>query len=249
MNAVILAGALNSGSLRTVSTARYEAEIEIAGRPMLDYVVLALQEVSAIDRIVVVGSAQMVSAEIAGPKVIPVESGITMIDSLLKGINALNTVEPILVATSDIPLITREAVEDFLKRCQQIPGDIYYSFVPKENNEAKYPEVQRTYVTLKDGTFTGGNLALIAPSVIQDNQAMLRRAADLRKKPVQLCKMLGWRYLLKLITGRLTIQEIEQRVNSAFKIQAVGVVSPYPEVGIDVDKPSDFRLATKVLSK
>lgn len=249
MDAVILAGALNSGSLRAVSSAEYEAAIEIAGRPMLDYVVQALKNVAALRRIVIVGNESALTPAIREQVSAVIEPGATLIDSLIQGLHAINATEPVLVATSDIPLITREAVEDFLSRCRRKDGEIYYSFVPKEQNEAKYPGVQRTYVTLKEGTFTGGNLALIDPRVIRDNAPMLRKAALLRKKPWQLCKMLGWRYLWKLLWGRLTIAEIEQRVTAIFAIKAVGVISPYPEVGIDVDKPSDFRLASEVLSK
>ncbi|TCL76343.1 GTP:adenosylcobinamide-phosphate guanylyltransferase [Hydrogenispora ethanolica] len=249
MDAVILAGALNSGPLRAVSSAQYEAAIEIAGRPMLDYVVKALQNVASIRRIIIVGNESAVAPEIRRQAVGVIEPGGTLVDSLIGGLNALQSAEPVLVATSDIPLITREAVEDFLSRCSRIPGDVYYSFVSKELNEAKYPGVQRTYVTLREGTFTGGNLALIAPRVVEENAEMLRKAALLRKKPWKLCQMLGWRYLWKLLCGNLTIAEIEQRVRSVFGIRAVGIISPFPEVGIDVDKPSDFRLATEVLSK
>ena len=167
----------------------------------------------------------------------------------MNGLNVLEAQTTVLISTSDIPLITTEAVEDFLERCGKCDGDIYYSFVPKEINEAKYPGVERTYVKLSEGTFTGGNLVLLSPKAFRGNMEMIKKAAQLRKKPIQLCRMLGWRYLIKLIFGNLTIPEIEERVRQSFKIKAVGIVSPYPEVGIDVDKPSDFHLATQVLSK
>jgi GTP:adenosylcobinamide-phosphate guanylyltransferase len=249
MDAIILAGGLNSGSLRQVSSAQYEAEIEIAGRPMLDYVILALKNVKAINRIIVVGSPSILSEDIKKSINIIASPGDSLIDSLTNGLNHLNTGEPVLVLTSDIPLITKEAVEDFLGRCKERKGDVYYSFVSKERNEEKYPGVQRTYVKLREGTFTGGNLVLLAPKIIKDNRDLLLKAATLRKKPIQLGKLLGWRCLFYLLIGKLTINAIEKRVLRTFNINAVGVISPYPEVGIDVDKPSDLRLAKKVLSK
>lgn len=249
MNAVVLAGGLNSGSLRQASLAQYEAEIEIAGRPMLDYVILALRKVQAINRILVVGSETVLSKDIKKEISDIVQPGKTMVDSLVNGLNALNTNEPVLVVTSDIPLITKEAFEDFLERCGRRQADVYYSFTSKESNDQKYPGVQRTYVKLKEGTFTGGNLVLMSPRVIRDHMEMLTKATLLRKKPLQLCSMLGWKHLLKLLLGELTIGEIEERVTRIFKFSAVGVISPYPEVGIDVDKPSDLVLARKVLSK
>lgn len=250
MNAIVLAGAPNKGALRQVSPVQYEAEIEIAGRPMLEYVVLALERVQSINQIVIVGYESMLSTNgSAGKHFTFVKPGPSVIESLENGINALNSEEPVLILTSDIPLITQEALEDFLHRCSGQAGDIYYSFVPKTINDQKYPGVQRTYVRLKEGTFTGGNLVLLSPEIIRKKLTTLTKAIALRKKPLQLCRMLGWWYLCKLLFGTLTIKEIEDRVAEVLGVKAVGIVSPYPEVGIDVDKPSDLKLAREVLTK
>ncbi len=249
MDAIILAGGLNSGPLRRVSPVQYEAEIEIAGRPMLDYVISALRSVSSISRIVVVGPESMLSEEIKKSVDLIASPGKSSIDSLINGLELLNTSNPVLVLTSDIPLITKEALEDFLERCRKRKGDIYYSFVSKELNDQKYPGVQRTYVKLREGIFTGGNLVLLAPRIIKDNGDLLKKAAALRKKPIQLGKLLGWKCLFLLLIGKLTIGEIEERVSKMFNFNAVGVISPFPEVGIDVDKPSDLKLANEILSK
>ncbi len=250
MYSIVLAGAPNKGPLRQVSPAQYEAEIEIAGRPMLEYVVLALERVQSIKKIVIVGSESMLSnSKSKKEQFIFVKPGSSVIDSLENGISTLNVREPVLILTSDIPLITKEALEDFLERCQDRPGDIYYSFVPKTINDQKYPGVQRTYVRLKEGTFTGGNLVLLSPEIIHEKFPTLKKAVALRKKPLKLCAMLGWWYICKLILGVLTIKEIENRVAEIFGIKAVGIVSLYPEVGIDVDKPSDLKLAREILTR
>ena len=249
MDAIILAGALNSGPLRDLSPAQYEAEIIIAGRPMLDYVICALESVPEIRRILVVGHEQMISEDVRTRVDLVAEPGDSAIDSLSNGLQALASEEPVLIITSDVPLITREALEDFLERCRQRRGDLFYSFVPKEINEQKYPGVRRTYVKLAEGTYTGGNLALLSPVAVKGNIELLKKATILRKQPIKLCKMLGWRYLLKLIFGRLKISQIEERISAVLHFKAVGIISPFPEIGIDVDKPSDLRLAQEVLSK
>lgn len=248
MDAIILAGALNSGPLRKVSPAEYEAEIEIAGRPMLEYVVAAVSQVPRIQRIIVVAPDGALSPESKAKISALVPPGKKMIDSLNNGIKAFNTTEPVLIITSDIPLITPEALNDFLDQCARRQEDVFYPVVSKEVNEQKYPGVQRTYVKLREGTFTGGNLVLISPRVIQNHMEMLNKAVLLRKKPLQLCAMLGLIYLFYLLIGRLTIRDIEKRINKSFNFTAVGIISTYPEVGIDVDKPSDLELANQVLS-
>jgi GTP:adenosylcobinamide-phosphate guanylyltransferase len=249
MDAVILAGALNNGTLQRLSTAAYEAEIEIDGRPMLDYIIMALKKVAVIDRIVVAGPERVVSKESRSLIFQRVESGESMIDSLINGLNILNGDSSVLVVTSDIPLLTKEAVEDFLANCKKYNGDVYYSFIAKENCEAKYPGVSRTYVKLREGAFTGGNIALISQKVIRGHIEMLKKAVSMRKKPFQLGALLGWKCLIHLLLGKITIEEIEKRIDQVFKFKAVGVVSIYPEIGIDVDKPSDLILARRILTK
>jgi GTP:adenosylcobinamide-phosphate guanylyltransferase len=249
VDAIILAGALNTGALQNESPERYEAEIQIAGRPMLDYILAALKDVSEIERIVVCGPEKAVSEKLKNLVYKRVEPGTTMIDSLISGLNEIDAAGSVLVTTADIPLLTADAVRDFLKNCRKRNGDVYYSFISKENCENKYPGVTRTYVKLRDGIFTGGNIALISEKVIRENAAMLKRAVSMRKKPLQLCRMLGWKFFINLLLGNLSITQIERRVSQIFYFTAVGVVSNYPEIGIDVDKPSDLKLARDILAR
>jgi GTP:adenosylcobinamide-phosphate guanylyltransferase len=249
MEALILGGALNSGPLRKISCAQYEAGINIAGRPMIDYVISALKNVPVISRIIVVCDESVLSETIKKQVTLIIKPGKTLLDSLNNGLRVMDSREPVLVLTADIPLISREALEDFLLRCKQKEADVYYSFVPKEVNDQKYPGVKRTYVKLREGVFTGGNLVLLSSEVIRNHTAILNKAVLLRKKTIQLCLMLGWKYLFYLLVGRLTIRQIEEQVAKILKIKAIGVISSFPEVGIDVDKPSDFHLVSKALSK
>ena len=75
---------------------------------------------------------------------------------------------------------------------------------------------------------------------------MIEQAIAMRKKP-QLSRLLGVRFILKYILKQLSIEEIESRVEDVLQFRGVGVISPYPQVGIDVDKPSDLQLARRVL--
>ena len=248
MDAIVLAGALNDGPLRASSSSLYEAGIEIAGRPMVDRVVKALISVEQLKRITVVIPEGILSEDVKERVWRVVPPGNTMMDSLRNAFNVMNPTEPVLVVTSDIPLITSEALMDFLERCQQRPADIYYSFVPREISEKKYPGVHRTYVHLKDGVFTGGNIIVIHPRVVSEHSRRIAQAVALRKKPIQLCRLLGFRFVIKLLFGQLTVSEIEHRVEKILHLRAAGIVSPFPEVGIDVDKPSDLDLARKSLA-
>lgn len=249
VDAIVLAGASNSGPLRNCSPADYEAEIEVAGHPMVWYVVDALERVDSVNRVVVVGPEARLSPLLAGLRCKVVDRGSTMVESLERGIAALSSTSSVLVVTADIPLITPEALADFLEQCQTRQAELYYSVVAREVNERDYPGVQRTYVRLKDGVFTGGNVVLVnRPAVVAEFKDMFAQAVALRKHPVKMCRLLGLTFLLRLILGRLSIADIEKRVGKLLNINGACIISPYPEVGIDVDKPSDLELAQRVLS-
>lgn len=248
MDAVILGGAENSGALKNADSSRYEAGIRINGRPMVEYVISALEKVEEIERIVVVAPEDLVVASQNHSKLIAVAPGESMVDSLLQGLKALDTNRQVLVLTSDIPLITAEALKDFLSACRKREADLYYSFVPKTAVEERYQGVSRTYVHLKDGVFTGGNVMLVDPQVILSHWRRIFQAVQLRKEPLKLCRLFGYRFFLKLVCGQLTVAEIEGRVEEILKIKGAGIVSFFPEIGIDVDKPSDLELAQALLS-
>ena len=249
MDAVILGGAENTGALKKSAGARYEAQIEIGGRPMIDFVAAALEQLENIDRVVVV-AAEEVAAGLKGKKIWKVvPPGPDMVESLHRALRVLQQGENVLVLTDDIPLITAEALRDFLRQCQKREAEIYYSLVPRQVIEERFKGVQRTYVRLKDGTFTGGNVVLLDPEAVLAYSDYLRQAVQLRKHPVKLCRLLGIKFFLKFLGGQLTVSEIEARVEELIKLKGAGVVTMYPEIGIDVDKPSDLQFAQAILEQ
>ncbi len=246
IDAIILAGASNHGALRAVTDTPYEALIDIEGRAMLDYVVDAVVGSRDIERVVVVGPEKAL-ASLAGRVYRVAQCGDSMVENILIGLEVLHSTGKVLLVTSDIPLLTTDAIGDFLRRCAEKEADIHYPVVAKQTNEASYPGVKRTYVHLVEGTFTGGNLALLDPEVVRQCHVMIEKAVQMRKKPWQLSRLLGFRFIVKFLLSRLSVAEIEERVRLMLGFRGVAIVSPYPEIGIDVDKPSDLELARNVL--
>lgn len=251
IDAIILAGAQNTGKLREVSSAAAEATIPVAGRPMVWHVVDALHRSKYVGRIIVVGPDEVARVEygLEPGRVVHLPSGSTMIENLLRAVDYVREQPHVLVVTSDIPLLTPEAVDDFIERCKPYEADIYYPVVSRDTNEKYYPGMQRTYVRLKEGTFTGGNLALVAPEALRRGRAVIEQAYLMRKKPIKLARLLGFRFILKFVFNRLGLHEIEEQAANVIGCSGRAVISPYPELGIDVDKPSDLALVEKVLGE
>ncbi|MDP3014473.1 MAG: nucleotidyltransferase family protein, partial [Candidatus Subteraquimicrobiales bacterium] len=224
-----------------------KACLSINGKPMIEYVIVALRGCSSIRRIVVVGPELFFKQKWAA-KVdkILIDTG-NLTENIFEAISYLETTEPVLVVTSDIPLITPEAISDFLKRCFEMEGDIYYPIISRACIESKFPKAQRTYFKLKEGTFTGGNLGLAHPIVFKENKELIEKIYSLRKSPFRLVRLLGGKFVLKFLSRSLTIAEVEKNASRIIGACGRAVVTPYPEVGIDVDKKSDLELVRQVL--
>lgn len=245
VDAIVLAGAPNTGRLQEVSTEAYEAVIPVGGKPIVTYVIEALRSTPRIKEVVVVGPPVLEKLLPVGVRLI--ESGSTLTENIMRGAEALKNSPKVLVVTSDIPFIHKEAIEDFLDRCAELEADLYYPIISKEANEQVYPGCVRTYVSLKEGTFTGGNMVLATPQVLFNSKALVEKVVVLRKKPWRLAKLLGISFVLKLFLHRLSLAELEKRASDLLGVRGVAVISPYPEIGTDVDKPSDLELAERLI--
>lgn len=250
IDAVILAGSTNEGRLRDCSGETFEAMVEIAERPMVTYVFDVLKKSRSINKIVVAGPNDQMSRLFGDiDQVFLAPGGKTPIDSLMNALEVLNPQGNVLVATCDIPLLTIDSVADFLKRCSKKQADVYYPIIPKDVNDRLYPGVKRTYIRFKEGTFTGGNLFLINPKIAKKSAQKARAFVENRKSPLALARLVGWKFLVRFLFRAVTLREAEVTVSRIFGIKGAVVISPFPEVGIDVDKPSDLALVRKKISQ
>ena len=241
-DAIILAGGENKG-LGNCAVERYEAMIEIAGKPMVVLVAEALAATGKIDKIFVVGPySELQDCQFpVGTTVLA--AGNTIMQTIQIGMAALPSSQPVLVVTADIPLLTPEAVDDFLEQCAWAgSAELYYPIVAKETNEQRYPKSQRTYVRLREGVFTGGNIFLVDPEIVPRCLEIAERIFAYRKNPLKLCRIIGWHFVFKFIFRCLTLREVERRFSAVLGIRGAVILSRFPEVGIDVDKPSDLEL-------
>ncbi len=170
-----------------------------------------------------------------------------LLTNLKSGLNAFKNSEMVLIASGDIPLITPEAVEDFIFRSSLIKADGYYPIIPKEWVERKFPETKRTYATLREGTFTGGNFILIKPEVIFSNWLWAKKLYEERKSPLKQANLLGFSIIFGFLTRTLTVRKAEKRLSALLKADLKAVITPYPEIGTDVDKREDYELVLRLL--
>jgi len=247
-DAIILAGGENSKSLRRFATERYEALIDINGQPMVTYVARALSASAKVDRIFVVGPLNSLGNCHFPERTTVIQCGKTIVDTIVFGMEAIGHTNQVLVVTADIPLLTPQAIDDFIEQCQGADADLYYPIVNKDANERQYPGNKRTYVRLQEGTFTGGNIFLVKPPIVSPCTHWAKRIVSNRKNPLKLAHILGWVFVFKFLIGSLALRELEQRVSELLRIQGVVIRSDFPELGLDVDKTSDLAIVRHIFS-
>jgi len=240
---VLAGGSPGKGESLGVPT---EALLPVGGRPMVTWVLKALRESGFIERLVLVGPPEL-SGLAREEGVAWVLAGASAVESALNGYRALEGSQWILLSTADLPLLTPEAIRDFLERCFKVEADLYYPIITRQSIEEKFKGARRTYVRLKEGTFTGGNLALMRADALTPCALKGEKLVKLRKSPLGLARQIGLLFILKFILGRLTLAEAERSFSRLLGVKGTAIITPYPEIGMDVDKPEDWELVCRIV--
>jgi CTP:molybdopterin cytidylyltransferase MocA len=249
--ALVLAGRPNDGRLdASAGDLGWEALIDVAGVPMAARVLAALGGARSVAGGVLVGPAELDQALPAG--FVRVDPAGDTIANLTAGLAVRPpTVRHVLVATSDIPLVTSTMIDSLIEACGDRSLDVYFPVVRREVAEARFPGVRRTYVRLRDGSYTAGNLFLVRPEVLVaggSGEGLLARMVRWRKAPWRMALALGPGLLLGLLTASLDLAGAERAASRRLGVRGRAVVTPFAEVGVDVDKPGDLALCREALS-
>lgn len=244
VDAVVLAG--GDGAVIDPSC-RFKGLAPVAGKPMVEWVADALRASPSVAEVAVVApTAEDLGPWADGVDKIVVSAGEFM-DNVIAGVESFRADRPILLATGDLPTLTPQAVDDFVERALSRDADFAYPIVSKRAMLEQYPGSQRTFFRLTDGEYTGGNIALVAPELATRSRQLGQRLFDLRKSPVSTVRLLGMRFALRLLIGRLDAADVELKASEIIGARGVAIVTPHGCIGADVDKPVDVIVAERVL--
>lgn len=244
MNAIVLAGEKRSESGKNLEN---KALLKIKDKYMIDYVIDTVNNVKSIDKIAVVGFKEELSKAIGHKVDYIIEGTDSIVENIIKALECFPGEKEMLVLTCDIPMITVEALEHFILEAKESKADLCYSIIDKRVNDEKYPEVKRTYAKLWDGQFTGGNVFYFNPRIKDKIKDFVAEVLEYRKNPAKMAGILGFGFIIRLVLGILTINSVKKKLRKLLGVNAAAVISPYPEIGNDVDKISDIRFVEKYL--
>jgi len=251
MDAIILAGGQTPEKLRLAlegSTPSERALLDINGRAAIDTIVQSLCDVSQIEKIIVVAGPKTLEAtETLAPKAIRVASQNTLVENVMAGTRASSSSQ-LLLCTCDIPFVSPQTWREFLDGVESKNLEAAYAISSRESVEQKFPGGKRTYATLTDGTFTGGNAFVLPRANMEQLKTLIEAGYRARKNPLGLARLLGLSFMLKFAGKKLSIADLERKASQILGCRAGAILMRDASLAFDVDKMEDYETAKKMLA-
>lgn len=249
ITAVVLAGGPQDELAARTPGAPNKAFVAIGGMALVERTLRSLRSSASIERIIVVappavhGHPALALATECRP------DGIKIRDSLRSGLANLPPDADVLVSTSDLPVLTARSIDDYVLRAIEKEADLTYGCIEKQTHLAKYPRVPHTWARLAGGTYCGTGFITIRPRIFPSLDRFIEQLGHARKNPLHLAKLFGWGVLWRFATRRLSIADAEKRASHIIGAPVRAVISPYAEIGVNVDRVSDIELAEQLVSE
>jgi molybdopterin-guanine dinucleotide biosynthesis protein A len=245
--AIVLAGGPQDALAAKTPGAPNKAFVAIHGIALVERTLRALRASSSIGRIIVVAPERVHRHPALALADEHRRDGQRIRDSLRNGLAGLPPNADVLVSTSDLPVLTAQSVDDFVFRAIEKNADLVYGCLEKRTHDAKYPQVPHTWARLRDGTYCGTGFITMRPRVFPSLERFIEQLGHARKNPLQLARLFGWDVLLRFALRRLSIADAEQRASQVIGAPVRAVISPYAEIGVNVDRVSDIALAEELV--
>jgi GTP:adenosylcobinamide-phosphate guanylyltransferase len=245
MHAIISAGGYPKPdeSLYPITRGGNKALIDLGGKPMIQWVLDALNGCARIERVVIVGLPAQTRLESHHPLSLVDNQG-DLIENVRAGAEALlreDANAPVsLLISSDIPAITPVMIDWMVDRIQDQPDDVFYSVVERSVMEKSYPQSKRTYIKLKDVEICGGDVHALRPAIACQENPLWERILAARKNPIKQAGLVGLDTLFLLLTRQMDLEEAAAFLSRKLGFSGQAVLLPHAEMGMDVDK--DFQL-------
>lgn len=253
LDGIVIAGGIPQPGepLYEYSKGGYKAMLEVASKPMIQWVLNALCNADTVDNVIIVGlsaDCELDCFKLAG--YIPNQG--SMLGNIKAGLQRVLEINPdskhSLIVSSDIPTITGEMVDWVVHTTMETDEDAYYNVIDRETMERRFPGSNRSYTHLKDRDVCGGDMNVIRTNLTA-NEGFWDKVIAARKNVLKQASLLGFDTLLLLLLRQLTLDDAVRRVTKRVGLTGRALLCPYAEVGMDVDKPHQLEIVQADLLK
>lgn len=249
MDAILMAGGIPKPDqpLYPYTQGSAKALVDIAGKPMIQWVLDALDDAERIDSVTIIGLPEESNISCNKPLHFVSNHG-GMLDNIVAGIDKVLEINPqaeyVLTVSSDIPGINGEMIDWLIDTAMQTRHDIYYGLVTRQVMESRYPNSNRTFTKLADMHVCGADIHIAHKTMTTDPEhlAMWDELIGKRKSPLKQAASIGILTLILLLTGQLSLERATERVTKRLNITGRAIAWEHAEPGMDVDKPHQLEI-------
>ena len=243
MKAVITAGGRLDTEYAEAAGTGIKALAPVRGVTMLDRIIDALRG-CGVTRIAVVGGEEVRSA-CAHRVEATVDESASGSENVLRALSAWpdDDDQPLLYATSDLPYVTAEAIQDFVGR---VPAaTIAVAVAEHRDFEVRFPGAPPFGITLAREKVVNGGIFSIPAGKATALGSAASAFFEARKRPWRMARLLSPLSVLKFAAGRLSIGDLERVALKVFEVPANAVRNCAPELGYDADTVFEYRYACR----
>jgi len=253
MDAIVTAGGIPQPGdpLYAYSNGDSKALIDVAGKPMIQWILDALSNSKKVDNVIVIGLTPKSGLTCKKPLHYVSNQG-RMLANIVTGVNKsieLNKkTEYVLLVSSDIPALKGDMVDWLVNTAMETSDEIYYGVCPQEVMEARFPTSHRTYTKLKDMQVCGADINIIHVNQVTQHLETWEALIGNRKSPLRQAAVIGWDTLFQLFTRQLTVQDMVERASERIGVKGRAILWSKAEPCMDVDKPHQLEIMREDLA-
>jgi GTP:adenosylcobinamide-phosphate guanylyltransferase len=254
MYAIITAGGnpQPEDPLYSYSKGDSKALIDVAGKPMVQWVLDALNEAREVDNIIMIGLSNK-SGLVSKKPIHYISNQGRMLANIVAGVDKALELDPqteyVLLVSSDIPALKGDMVDWLIKTCRQTKNDLYYGVCPREVMEGRFPGSKRTYTHLKDVDVCGADMNITHVRMATEHLDLWEQLIGNRKSPMRQASLVGLSTFWKLLTRSATLDELVEHVCGRLGIDGRAIVWEHAEPCMDIDKPHQLELLRADMEK
>ena len=254
MDAIVLAGGIPQPDepLYTYSKGDSKALMDIAGKPMIQWVLDALGDAKHVDNVIIVGLSPKNELACRKPLYYLSNQG-RMLSNIVVGVSKALELDKktkyVLVVSADIPALKSDMVDWLVETSMQTKEDIYYGVCTREVMEARFPGSNRTYTKLKGIELCGADINISHVRMTTEHLDMWESLIGSRKSPLKQAGIIGLGTLFQVATRSITLDDLVEKVCKRIGIKGRAIVWPYAEACMDVDKPHQLEIMREDLAK
>lgn len=222
-----------------------KALIKLGGKPMICYILDALDNSKYIKSITIIGLKEKDFKYKSKKPLEFIEGGKNSFYSVMAAVEHFardgDTSKYVFSLSCDIPLVTAEMIDKYISSIdfsQDI--DYYYPLVKVDALHDLYPNVTKVAIRFKEGLFYGGDLHIFRSKLLLERRGVLQDILMNRKNLMKVIRVVSLRIAFLYLIKRLNFNVIQKRMNKLFGIKGAIAVFDYPESCADLDYVEDL---------